>query len=109
MPPSAEAKRPPLFEDDLPPIDVSGLGPKPASPAPPPSEVRAVAERNNFPSRAPRRVPRRHRTGRNVQLNIKVRQADLERFQRLCEGQGWVAGEALERALDALESKLGQK
>ncbi len=52
------------------------------------------------------RRSRYYRTGRNTQLNIKVRLDDRERIKILCDQQEWVAGQALEYALDALEQKL---
>ncbi len=80
--------------------------------------VRQVSEASNFPSRAaapkpkalaepaPRAPQRRHRTGRNVQLNMKVTAATAERFTKLSDAQGWVFGDTLARALDALEASL---
>lgn len=52
------------------------------------------------------RRSRYYRTGRNTQLNIKVRLDDRERIKVLCDQQEWVAGQALEYAFDALEQKL---
>lgn len=86
--------------------------------------VRQVSEASNFPSRAatapkseavpetalpPRTPQRRHRTGRNVQINLKVTAATSERFTRLSEEQGWVFGQTLDHALDALEIALKSK
>lgn len=86
-----------------------------------PSEiVRAVSEASQFTSREPvpvpahavkeqphsMREPRRHRTGRNVQLNIKVRAETLDCFYAIADGHGWVLGETLERAVSALEKEL---
>jgi hypothetical protein len=51
----------------------------------------------------PANVQRRRRTGRNVQLNIKARPDVIERFTALADKNGWVFGELLEHALDALE------
>ena len=79
--------------------------------------VRAVSEAANFPSReaipiikeqstASLRETRRHRTGRNVQLNIKVKSETLDIFYKLADSQGWVLGETLEKALAALSEKL---
>lgn len=86
--------------------------------------VRAVSEANDFPSRAPssikagskadsasfrqtpdRSIARRRRTGRNVQFNIKVTPETMERFVAISDAQGWVFGETLERALEALEQQ----
>ena len=52
------------------------------------------------------RRSRYYRTGRNTQLNIKVRPEERERIKEFCDLQEWVVGQALEYALDALEEKL---
>ena len=99
------------------PLDLSGFAPKPAVPA---EQVRGVAEQAGFRSRDPappapppavtpeaaRRAPRRYRTGRNVQLNLKVRQEAADAFYALADAEGWVLGEAFERAIAALEREL---
>jgi len=99
------------------PLDVSGFAPKPAAPA---EQVRGVAEQAGFRSRDPaplttpsgaaseagRRAPRRYRTGRNVQLNLKVRQEAADAFYALADAEGLVLGEAFERAIAALEREL---
>ena len=112
--------RVPLFgEEDL---DVSGFSPHPTAPGERAEQVRAVAEPAAFHSRDPdsarrqageppsaaaaRREPRRYRTGRNMQLNLKVRQATADAFYALADQQGWVLGEAFERALAALQREL---
>ena len=111
-----------IFDEDD--IDITAFAPKsgPDRTAPPPEAVRAVAEAANFRSRergspavAPavspepaKRQPRRHRTGRNVQFNIKVSQEAVDTFYAISDRQGWVLGETLEHALTALEKALGQ-
>ena len=102
-----------MFEQD----DDLGLGEfKPKAPARP-EQVRGVAEQAGFRSRDPqstdpppampeRREPRRYRTGRNVQLNLKVRQEAVDAFYRLADERGWVLGETFERAVSALEREL---
>jgi hypothetical protein len=109
------AKRAGVFdpEDDL---DVSGFAPKPADrPVARPEQVRAVSEGAQFRSREPRedsplgpprREPRRHRTGRNIQLNIKARTEAIAAFYAIAEKQKWVLGETFERAVEALERAL---
>lgn len=99
-------------------FDVSGFvpGPKP-QPAAKPEQVRAVSEAAQFRSREPRptstpatitnREPRRYRTGRNMQLNIKARTQAIEAFYAIADRQGWVLGETFERAIDALKRELG--
>ena len=105
--------------DDL---DVSGFTPKPAAqakehPAPAIDEVRAVSEALQFRSRdpkpttasPPRREQRRHRTGRNVQLNIKARAEAVAAFYAITDDRHWVLGETFERAIEALKRELAQE
>ena len=104
-------------EDEL---DVSGFAPKKVesgSKPVAPEQVRAVSEGSSFRSREPagrtappaarpRREPRLYRTGRNIQLNVKVRQETLDSLYELSDQQGWVLGETLEHALKALRREL---
>lgn len=108
-------KRAGIFDAEL-ELDVAGFAPKEAvMPTVRPEQVRAVSEAANFQSREPRhemqagppkREPRRYRTGRNIQLNIKARADVIERFYRLADQKGWVLGETFERAVAALEREL---
>lgn len=98
--------RAPVFE--TPDLDVSDFAPKPTHDGVRLEQVRAIAEPASFRSReaAPsRREPRRHRTGRNVQLNLKVRQEDADAFYALADEKGWVLGEAFQMAVQALRKK----
>ncbi len=95
-------------------FDVSGFVPQKPRPAAPKEAVKRVSESASFKSREPveqkqsaAREPRRYRTGRNVQLNVKVRAETLESFYRIADGQGWVLGETLEKAIAALEREIG--
>lgn len=103
-----------VFEDDL-----SDFAPKPrTSAAARPEEVKALAEGTAFRSRDPqavapapsappsRREPRRYRTGRNVQLNLKVRQEAADAFYNLADRTGLVLGEVFEQAVEALAREL---
>jgi hypothetical protein len=99
-----------------PDIDVSGFIPrKMAKPAAQPDQVKAISETANFVSREPAghkpppiaRELRRHRTGRNIQLNIKARADTIARFYAIADRQGWGLGETFERALAALERSWG--
>lgn len=103
-------------------LDVSGFAPTSPAPKPAvaPEQVRAVAEGASFRSREPampsvvatsaaRRETRRYRTGRNVQLNLKVRQEAVDAFYALADSQQWVLGEAFERAIEALKRELATK
>jgi hypothetical protein len=105
------------FLQDITP-DIAEFQPTPAKRPPVSREtIREVSERSNFPSREPppARKPepkteqRRYRTGRNVQLSIKVRAETRDRFIAIAERHGWVMGEALDKALDALEECLARR
>src|SRR5690348_8479548 len=85
--------------------DLSDFQPKPKK-----TDVRAVAESAAFTSREPtqpRRAPRRYRTGRNQQLNLKVTASALHDFYALADRTGLVLGEVFERAVAALKRELG--
>lgn len=105
-----------VFEDDL-----SDFAPKPRTPtAARPEEVKALAQGTAFRSRDPqaaasatpapslRREPRRYRTGRNVQLNLKVRQEAADAFYGLADQTGLVLGEVFEQAVEALARELSE-
>lgn len=106
-------------------LDLSGFAPKPKT-RPDPGTVRAVSEASEameFHSRAakPRKakeepqpreekpVLRRRRTGRNVQLNLKVTADAVARFTKLSDENGWVFGETFDKALDALEKQFAKR
>jgi len=108
-----------IFEE--PDIDISAFVPKPApdAAAPKAEEVREVSEAAQFRSREPnppapkptsppKRAPRRHRTGRNVQFNVKASQETIDSFYAISDRQGWVLGETMEYALAALERELAK-
>ena len=107
-----------VFSDDEP--DLSVFKPKPPAqviehPAAA-DQVRAVSEAANFRSRdpkppenPPRREQRRHRTGRNVQLNIKARAEAVAAFYAIADRERWVLGETFERAIEALQRQLTQE
>jgi len=104
----SDGKRAGVFDDDL-----SDFQPRPAAK---PQQVRQVAEEVGFRSRDPkqeeqpaeRRAPRRYRTGRNQQLNIKARSEAIESFYAVADQQGWVLGETFERAISALRRELSE-
>jgi hypothetical protein len=111
-----------IFDADE--LDVSGFAPKttPDSGAPSQEQVRAVSEAANFRSRepakaqplpqldqqpvSPKRLPRRHRTGRNVQFNVKASHETVAAFYEISDRNDWVLGETLEKALAALQREL---
>lgn len=113
------AERAGLFEDAE-DFDVAGFAPKKPTrnePAPPTEAIRAVSEASNFRSREPgpaiaapptgnKREPRRHRTGRNVQFNVKLRAETIESFYELSDQLELTLGEVVERAQAALKTEL---
>jgi hypothetical protein len=113
------AERASIFSNDD-ALDVSAFKPKTPSKlvdnATPVERVRAVSEAAQFRSRDPKPVPkpvsreqRRHRTGRNVQLNIKARAQAVEEFYAIADTENWVLGETFERAIEALKVDLARK
>ena len=111
--------RAPLF-NDRDEVDVSGFVPRAAVTGEQAEQVRAVAEPAAFRSRDPAAPPsaasaspmlrpqRRYRTGRNMQLNLKVREVTVKTFYAMADAQGWVLGEAFERAVAALQRELAK-
>jgi hypothetical protein len=95
-------------------FDVSGFAPRKPKVDAPRERVRQVSEASDFRSREPEkqpaaaREPRRYRTGRNIHLNIKVRPDTHASFYQIADEQGWVLGETLERAVDALKRELAR-
>jgi hypothetical protein len=79
-----------------------------------------VSESANFRSREPaktqplrqapqqlvKRSPRRHRTGRNVQFNVRASQETGDAFYEISDRNDWVLGETPEKALAALQREL---
>jgi hypothetical protein len=105
------------FLDSEDALDVSGFTPKTVPrDAASQEQIRAVSEAAHFQSREPkslptsaspgRREPRRYRTGRNTQLNIKARTEAIDAFYTIADKQGWVLGETFERAIEALRREL---
>ena len=101
------SRRASVFTEDL---DISEFTPAPAVKGVGREDVKAVAGPASFRSREPeaavapvRREMRRYRTGRNVQLNLKVRQEDADVFYALADEHGWVLGEAFQKAVEALQ------
>jgi hypothetical protein len=93
-------------------FDVEGFAPQKPKASAPAEKIRQVSETASFKSREPaepkpaKREPRRYRTGRNTQLNIKADPDVIEEFYRLADAQSWVLGETLERAVKALKQEI---
>ena len=109
-----------VFGDDE--LDVSDFRAKPPAtvikhPEAAAARIKAVSEAVNFRSRDPkpesatptRHEQRRHRTGRNVQLNIKARAEAIEAFYAITDRENWVLGETFERAVEALRRELARE
>lgn len=106
------AERAGLFDDTNDDFDVSSFAPKsaPKNPQPASEAIRTVAESANFKSReaikAPSTRQRRRRTGRNIQFNTKVTGACRDSFYEISDRHGWVLGETMEKAIEALQREL---
>jgi len=114
------AKRAGVF-DNPPDFDIKEFSPKTSRPTEkdvPMEAIKAVSEAQ-FPSREPvspstrkapkKREPRVYRTGRNIQFNAKISLATNDAIYDITEKQGWVLGEMLEHAVDALKEKLASE
>lgn len=113
-------RRASAFESDD--IDLTGFAPKTQSEKGAPAEaIKAIAQQSRFQERdgplpttgqgtgQGGRPPRRYRTGRNRQINIKASDATIEALYDIADAQGWVLGETLEQALAALQRELAQR
>ena len=110
-------KRASIFDDaaEL-DVDVGAFKPEIAAPLEPDREtLKAISEASNFPSRqakpvqastSTKREPRRHRTGRTAQFNVRTTPQTVDEFYRLADQKGWLVGETLERALAALQREI---
>ncbi len=99
-------------------IDIAAFTPKSReeTKAPAAEDVKALARAANFPSRESKpvvakvpekRTPRVHRTGRNVQFNVKALQTTIDDIYAITQAhEGWVLGYTLERAVAALTREL---
>ncbi|HWB98179.1 MAG TPA: hypothetical protein VG672_15800 [Bryobacteraceae bacterium] len=99
-------------------LDLGGFEPKKRSDpnAPPAEKVREVSLAAQFKSREaqpvktegkPDRTPRIHRTGRNVQFNVKASRETVDAIYAITDAHpGWVLGYTLERAVAALKREM---
>jgi hypothetical protein len=113
------------FADALEEFDPAEWNPKARAAAnakPPQDETRKAAAAAGFRSREPSAVasspepaaaraggsdaPRRRRTGRNAQFNLKARPETIEAFCAIADRQGWGLGETLEKAVELLEQEF---
>ena len=110
-----------VFEDND--FDVTEFAPiKPAQKTqqPQPEAVRNVAETANFRSREPveskpakRKADRRHRTGRNIQLNTKVDKETNDLLYAIYDSHRdkdkWTLGQIISFALEAFQRELAAR
>ncbi len=75
--------------------------PDPAPPAP----AATPAQPERAGDTQPQTQPRRRRTGRNAQFNLKARPDTIARFCAVADAQGWGLGETLEHAVALLEQQ----
>ena len=54
-------------------------------------------------------APRRRRTGRNAQFNLKARPETILAFCTVADRQGWGLGETLEKAVELLEREYSRR
>jgi hypothetical protein len=103
--------------DDFDPSDWLPQSVTTANDKPPQAETKKAAAAAGFRSREPQPVvetpqadlPRRRRTGRNMQLNLKARPDTIAAFCAIADSQGWGLGETLEHAVALLERVVGRK
>ena len=97
------------FADELESFDPSGWTPAaPVNDRRQRPEAQQAATAAGFKSREPRQPepqepPRRRRTGRNMQFNIKARPDTIEAFCQIADANGWGFGETLEHAVALLQ------
>lgn len=98
------------------PSKVCAANDKPVLPRPEKAAVSQAAAAAGFRSREPKTaldnrggegtVPRRRRTGRNAQFNLKAKPETITAFCAVADRQGWGLGETLERAVALLEREF---
>ena len=54
----------------------------------------------------PKRKPRYHKTGRTAQLNCRVMPAIFSKVYKIADRHGWLVGETVEHAIEALERDM---
>lgn len=81
------------------------------------ADTAQAAAAAGFKSREPQAVesragqgdaPRRRRTGRSAQFNLKAKPITIEAFCAVADRQGWGLGETLEKAVELLEREYGR-
>ncbi|WP_299364875.1 hypothetical protein [uncultured Paracoccus sp.] len=109
------------FSDAIDQFDPSEWKPAPPRKGDPALERKATiqaATAAGFSSREPRPqpvrdeavpVPRRRRTGRNAQFNLKARPETIATFCAIADQQGWGLGETLEKAVELMAREFNRQ
>ncbi|GLS46948.1 stability/partitioning determinant [Methylobacterium brachythecii] len=116
----APTNRPSLgFGDELESLDAIEFAKPKSATRPSPEATRQAAEATGFRSRESSKTPepikparkeqRRHRTGRNAQINLKAKPETIETFQKIADAKGWSLGVAFEAATALLQREHGCK
>ena len=103
--------------DDFDPAEWKPAKPKAANDRPKTDEVAKAAKSAGFASREVKEktatvgqgAPRRRRTGRNAQFNLKAKPETIEAYCAIADNQGWGLGETLEHAVALLEREYARK
>jgi hypothetical protein len=103
------------FARSLDDLDLTGFTPRAAAPRPAAAVVAEAAAATGFASREPKpapeaeaATPRRRRTGRSLQFNLKARPETVAAYCALADRMGWGLGETLEQAVALLEERYGK-
>ena len=101
------------FARSLDDLDLTGFTPRTAAPRPAAATVAEAAAATGFVSREPKpeaeaATPRRRRTGRSLQFNLKARPDTVAAYCALADRMGWGLGETLEHAVALLEARYGK-
>lgn len=110
------------FGDPLDDLDLSEFKPRHAPTERPRSgETSRAAEAAGFRSREAKGTAniadgaggaaqqRRRRTGRNAQFNLKARPETIADYCAIADRMGWGLGETLEKAVELLKDRYGEK
>jgi hypothetical protein len=66
-----------------------------------------ISSRPTESQQSTKRLPLVYRTGRNTTFSVKTTPETVDAFYEIARAQGWKAGETFERAIAALQEKLG--
>jgi len=100
------------FDDELENFNLDQIKKKNTQKVPKPkNNIEKLSADAGFKSRRfesepkPKKNQRRHRTGRNAQINIKATPETIEKFVKIADRHNWVLGEALAKAVELMEQE----